>query len=80
MLDKYAENPLVLEVYVDEVEKEACSARHFMGFGFSQVMPYYVPGTILLLPSTASGGRKVTVTGICLVVLIVCANRLYILI
>lgn len=58
----YARNPLVLEVEVHSVDN-GCTCRHFMGFGFSANMPYYMPGTVVVLPSTAKDGRKVFVTG-----------------
>lgn len=59
LLNKYTQNPLVLEVHVDAVEG-TCSCRHFLGFGFSRHMPYFTPGTQLLLPCS-SPGRNVTI-------------------
>lgn len=65
MLASYAENPLVLDVQVDSVEDTICTARHFLGFGFSKSMPYYAPGTILVLPSSSlPSGRRIKVTGL----------------
>lgn len=66
-LDLYAANPLVVHVETAS-DDEGSSSRHFVGFGFSQNMPYYTPGTIIQLKRR---NFRSTVTGM----IVGCGNR-----
>lgn len=47
LLDMYAKNPIVVDIDTDDSKVDCEASRHFMCFGFSSTMPYFIPGTMI---------------------------------